>query len=176
MIACHVSSLTPLTWVHRCKTSWGLRTRNLQQHIVIITCTEPHMRITRPRIVPEGFRISRDSDFRSSIDEFSGFTVDHQQPPIPRPRHAMVIRMTFNRLHKRESEVTTASRWPAKAQGSPPNPSLVITRTCCKVTVRCQCTEWPIKSTGDLPSACVPDDHNDACMSYLSVVDEQIYQ
>ena len=70
------------------------------------------MRITRPRIVPEGFRISRDSDFRSSIDEFSGFTVDHQQPPIPRPRHAMVIRMTFNRLHKRESEVTTASRWP----------------------------------------------------------------
>ena len=116
MIACHVSSLTPLSWIYWCKTSWGLRTRNLQQHaIVIYTSTEPHMRVTRPRVVPEGFRISCDSGFRSSNSgisaELSGLTVDTQQPPISVPRYTMAIKMPFDRSYKRACEITIASQW-----------------------------------------------------------------
>jgi hypothetical protein len=110
LIACHVSGLTPLSWVYWCKTSWGLRTRNLQQHAIVIdTSTEPHMRVTRPRIVPEGFRISCDSGLRSSNSisaEFSGFTVDRQQPPISVPRHTMATKITFNRSQTRTSMAT----------------------------------------------------------------------
>jgi hypothetical protein len=63
-----------------------------------------HMRVTRPRIVPEGFRISCDSGLRSSNSisaEFSGFTVDRQQPPISVPRHTMATKITFNRSQTR---------------------------------------------------------------------------